>query len=253
MDRLQALEKDVALRLSNLSVSYGRIEALKNLSLQVNRGEIVALLGANGAGKSTTLKAISGLVEPVSGTIATYGEGLHGMPAERIVRKGITQAPEGRQIFFELTVEENLLIGGFTAPGKGEQRGRLEGVYEYFPRLKERREQVAGTLSGGEQQMLAIGRALMAKPEVLLLDEPTLGLAPLIVQTIFEIIKTLNDRGTTILLVEQNAKQTLKIADYAYVMEVGSVTVQGVGRQLLTDPRIMEAYLGKNGRGNSSP
>ncbi len=246
-DRAQAPNKDVALNLQNLSVSYGRIEALKAVNLRLNQGEIVALLGANGAGKSTTLKAISGLVEPAAGTIATYGETISGMAPEKIVKKGIIQAPEGRQIFFDLTVEENLLIGGFTAPSKAEQQRRIEGVYQYFPRLKERTRQVAGTLSGGEQQMLAIGRALMAAPKVLLLDEPSLGLAPLIVQTIFEIVKALNQAGATILLVEQNAKQSLKIAHYAYVLEVGTISMEGVPEKLLADPRIVEAYLGKKG------
>ncbi|MDR3050776.1 MAG: ABC transporter ATP-binding protein [Oscillospiraceae bacterium] len=245
MNRQAVPDSEVALKLSNLSVSYGRIEALKQVDLRVNKGEIVALLGANGAGKSSTLKAISGLVEPSGGSISAYGTRISGMAAEKIVRKGIIQAPEGRQIFFELTVEENLLVGGFTAPSRVEQRERLEGAYEYFPRLKERRGQVAGTLSGGEQQMLAIGRALMANPQVLLLDEPSLGLAPLIVQTIFEIIRTLNEKGTTILLVEQNAKQSLKIAHYAYVMEVGIISLEGRGQDLLADPRVIEAYLGK--------
>ncbi len=245
-DRLHVNEKEVALRLANLSVSYGRIEALKSVSLQVNKGEIVALLGANGAGKSTVLKAISGLVEPTAGTVSAFEETLTGLAAEKVVRRGIIQAPEGRQVFSELTVEENLLIGGFTAPSKGEQRARLDEAFHYFPRLKERSNQVAGTLSSGEQQMLAIGRALMAKPRVLLLDEPSLGLAPLIVATIFEIIRTLNERGTTILLVEQNAKQTLKIAHYAYVLEVGTITIQGVAKDLLQDPRIIEAYLGRH-------
>ncbi len=245
-DRLHVQEKEVALRLDNLSVSYGRIEALKNVSLQVNKGEIVALLGANGAGKSTALKAISGLVEPSRGKITAFEKPLTGLAAEKIVRRGIIQAPEGRQVFSELTVEENLLIGGFTAPSIGARRTRLDEVFFYFPRLKERVNQVAGTLSGGEQQMLAIGRALMAKPRVLLLDEPSLGLAPLIVSTICEILRPLNDRGDTILLVEQNAKQTLKIAHYAYVMEVGAITIQGVARDLLEDPRVIEAYLGRS-------
>ncbi len=246
-DRARTQEKDVALKLHGLSVSYGRIEALKAVSLQVNRGEIVALLGANGAGKSTTLKAISGLVEPSAGKITSYGETISGMAAEKIVKKGIIQAPEGRQIFFDLTVEENLFIGGFTAKSKAEQQKRMEEVYAHFPRLKERNRQVAGTLSGGEQQMLAIGRALMADPKVLLLDEPSLGLAPLIVQTIFEIIRALNGAGATILLVEQNAKQSLKIAHYAYVLEVGGISMEGKPDALLSDPRIVEAYLGKKG------
>jgi branched-chain amino acid transport system ATP-binding protein len=245
MNRQAVPDSEVALKLSNLSVSYGRIEALRQVDLQVNKGEIVALLGANGAGKSSTLQAISGLVEPSGGSIFSYGARIDGMAAEKIVRKGIIQAPEGRQIFFELTVEENLLIGGFTAPGRAEQRQRLESAYGHFPQLKERRQQVAGTLSGGEQQMLAIGRALMANPQVLLLDEPSLGLAPLIVQNIFEIIRALNERGATVLLVEQNAKQSLKIADYAYVMEVGAISLEGTGQALLSDPRVIEAYLGK--------
>lgn len=244
-ERKSLPQNQVALCLQDVSVSYGRIEALKKVNLQINEGEIVAILGANGAGKSTTLKTISGLVTPASGSIQTYGEEISGIPAEKIVRKGIIQSPEGRQVFAELTVEENLNIGGFTAPSKATQKERLNEVYLHFPRLKERSKQVAGTLSGGEQQMLAIGRALMAGPKVLLLDEPSLGLAPLIVRDIFEIITALNKKGTTILLVEQNAKQTLRIAHYAYVLEVGNVIMEGTGQALLSDPRVMEAYLGK--------
>lgn len=240
-----AQQEKIALALCDLSVSYGKIEALKHVTLQVPQGKIVALLGANGAGKSTILRTISGLVQPSGGRVETYGEEIQGMAAEKIVQKGIIQSPEGRQIFFELTVEENLLIGGFTAPSKSVQQQRLQEVYEYFPRLKERYKQVAGTLSGGEQQMLAIGRALMGSPKVLLLDEPSLGLAPLIVRSIFEIIKKLNQQGTTILLVEQNAKQTLKIADYAYVLEVGTISIEGPAQELLHDKRIIDAYLGK--------
>lgn len=245
--RLNASPQDTALKLSDLSVSYGRIEALRRINLQVNKGEIVALLGANGAGKSTTLKAISGLVVPEHGTITSFGDAIGGMAPEKIVRKGIIQSPEGRQVFYELTVEENLMIGGFTAPSRSVQSERLERIYTYFPRLRERHKQVAGTLSGGEQQMLAIGRALMADPKVLLLDEPSLGLAPLIVQQIFDIVRTLNEEGTTILLVEQNAKQSLKISHHAYVMEVGSISMEGPAKELLTNPRIIEAYLGKSG------
>lgn len=244
-DRNNLPAEKTSLLLENVSVSYGRIEALKKVDLRVNEGEIVAILGANGAGKSTALKTISGLVSPAAGSIKTYGEEISGMAAERIVRKGIIQSPEGRQVFAELTVEENLSIGGFTAPSKAEQRKRLATVYEHFPRLQERHKQVAGTLSGGEQQMLAIGRALMASPKVLLLDEPSLGLAPLIVRDIFNIVTALNKSGTTILLVEQNAKQTLKIADYAYVLEVGNVIMEGTGSALLKDPRVIDAYLGK--------
>ena len=243
----QVQKEKAALHIENLSVSYGRIEALKKVSMQINEGEIVAILGANGAGKSSLLRAISGLVDIAEGDIASYGEELTRLPSEKIVSRGIIHAPEGRQIFPDLTVEENLLIGGFTLKSKAEQKRFLSEVYERFPVLPQRAKQIAGTLSGGEQQMLAIGRALMASPKVLLLDEPSLGLAPLIVRDIFEIIKSLNANGTTVLLVEQNAKQSLKIAHYGYVLEVGSILMEGPAEELLHDERVIEAYLGSKG------
>ncbi len=233
-----------ALKVEELSVSYGRIDALKNVSMTINDGEIVALLGANGAGKSSLLRSISGVTEKSAGRIFSYGTDITNMAAERIVSSGIVHAPEGRQIFPDLTVEENLLIGGYSVKSKSTVKAKLSEVYDRFPILPKRAKQVAGTLSGGEQQMLAIGRALMASPKVLLLDEPSLGLAPLIVKEIFEIVKSLNASGTTVLLVEQNAKQSLKIAHYAYVLEVGSISMEGTGEELLKDERIIEAYLG---------
>ena len=232
------------LTLSNVSVSYGAISALKNANINVEEGKIVALLGANGAGKSSTLKAISGLVPIQNGEITFGGEKISGTKAEKIVKKGLVHCPEGRQIFGGLTTEENLMIGAYVLKDKKKVAENLEYVFEKFPILKERRKQVAGTLSGGEQQMLAIGRGLMASPKLLILDEPSLGLAPLIVKDIFNIIKSLNDAGTTILIVEQNATQTLKIADYAYVLEVGTISNEGKASDLLSDPKIVEAYLG---------
>lgn len=232
------------LSLSNVSVSYGAIQALKSANINVEEGKIVALLGANGAGKTSTLKAISGLVPVEKGEIIFNGAKISGLSAEKVVRKGVIHVPEGRQIFGGLTVEENLKIGAYSLSDKKKVAENLAYVYEKFPVLLERKKQVAGTLSGGEQQMLAIGRGLMASPKLLILDEPSLGLAPLIVKEIFNIVKSLNDAGTTILIVEQNATQTLKIADYAYVLEVGSITNQGTGADLLADPKIIEAYLG---------
>jgi len=233
-----------ALNISNLSVSYGRIEALKRINMQINEGEIVAILGANGAGKSSLLRAISGLVSPSSGEIQSYGKVISNVPAEKLVSRGIVQSPEGRQIFFDLSVEDNLIAGGFTV-SSAERKKNLAMVYERFPILGKRAKQIAGTLSGGEQQMLAIGRALMANPKILLLDEPSLGLAPLIVRDIFSIVQSLNAQGVTVVLVEQNAKQSLKIANYAYVLEVGSVSIEGPADELLRDERVIDAYLGK--------
>ena len=233
-----------ALNISNLSLSYGRIEALKRVNMQIYEGEIVAILGANGAGKSSLLRAISGLTPVSGGEILSYGKQIHTIPAEKLVSRGIVQSPEGRQIFPDLTVEDNLIAGGFTV-SSAVRKANLSMVYERFPILGKRAKQVAGTLSGGEQQMLAIGRALMANPKILLLDEPSLGLAPLIVRDIFEIVKQLNQQGVTIVLVEQNAKQSLKIANYAYVLEVGSVSMEGPAEELLRDERVIDAYLGK--------
>ena len=243
--RQPADSQRVALTIHDLSVSYGRIDALKHVNLEIREGEIVAILGANGAGKSSLLRAISGLVPISGGEILSYGKQIHTLPAEKLVSRGIVQSPEGRQIFADLTVEDNLVAGGFTV-SKTERKANLAMVYERFPILGKRAKQVAGTLSGGEQQMLAIGRALMANPKILLLDEPSLGLAPLIVRDIFNIVEQLNKQGVTIVLVEQNAKQSLKIAHYAYVLEVGSVSMEGPAEELLKDDRVIEAYLGKS-------
>lgn len=239
------------LDIKNLSVSYGAIEALKDVNLSLDKGSIVAILGANGAGKSTLLKTISGLVKPKSGSITLSGKkDLVGMYPYKIAEQGVIQSPEGRMILQGLTVEENLSVGAYGLKGKpGRSKRQLVSenfaeVYRLFPILKDRRGQQANTLSGGEQQMLAIGRALMASPEVLLLDEPSLGLAPLIIRDIFDIIKRLREAGNTILIVEQNAFQTLKIADYAYVLELGHVSMQGKASELIHDEALVEAYLG---------
>ena len=243
--RQQQEPNRAALNIVNLSLSYGRIEALKRVNMQIYEGEIVAILGANGAGKSSLLRAISGLTPVSGGEILSYGKQIHTIPAEKLVSRGIVQSPEGRQIFPELTVEDNLIAGGFTVTAAA-RKTNLAMVYERFPILGKRAKQVAGTLSGGEQQMLAIGRALMANPKILLLDEPSLGLAPLIVRDIFNIVEQLNKQGVTIVLVEQNAKQSLKIAHYAYVLEVGSVSMEGPAEELLKDDRVIEAYLDKS-------
>lgn len=234
----------IVLKINNLTVSYGSIKALKGIDIEVPEGKIVALLGANGAGKTTTLKTISGIVEAESGSIEFGEKNITNLSAEKITSLGIVQSPEGRQVFSDITVEENLRIGAFTVKKKKEIESNFERVYRYFPILKERRKQIAGTLSGGEQQMLAIARALMASPKLLLLDEPSLGLAPLIVKNIFEIVKEINEEGTTVLIIEQNALQTLKIADYAYVLEVGEINMQGKAGELIQDKRLLEAYLG---------
>ena len=232
------------LKISNISVSYGVIKALKNINIDVKEGSVTAILGANGAGKSTLLKTISGLIESESGTINLNDLNLNGLAAEKITQKGIIHVPEGRHVFKELSVYDNLKIGAFTLPKKDFQE-TLNDVYTLFPILKERKDQQASLLSGGEQQMLAIGRGLMARPKLLILDEPSLGLAPLIVKTIFTTLKRLNDEGMTILIVEQNALQTLKIADYAYVLQVGKIIQEGNSQTLLNDPKLIEAYLGK--------
>ncbi|MGN0027416.1 MAG: ABC transporter ATP-binding protein [Clostridium sp.] len=232
------------LKLDNLTVSYGSIKALKGINIQVREGEIVALLGANGAGKTTTLKSLSGIVPIENGSIDFFGKNITNLVPEKITSLGIVQSPEGRQIFPDITVEENLRVGAFTVKSKKEIAKNFERVYKYFPILLERKKQLAGTLSGGEQQMLAIARALMASPKVLLLDEPSLGLAPLIVKAIFEIVKEINSEGTTVLIIEQNALQTLKIADYGYVLEVGEVSMEGKAKELIKDKRLLEAYLG---------
>lgn len=227
----------------NINVWYGAIHAIKNVSFEVNDGETVALIGANGAGKSTTLKTLSGLLRSRSGSIKFMGEDLMHMPAEKIVQNGLVHVPEGRRIFQQMTVEENLDMGAYTQP-KESIAENLERVYAQFPRLKERRRQVAGTLSGGEQQMLAMGRGLMANPKLLMLDEPSMGLAPILVEQIFEIIESLHDAGTTILLVEQNAQMALSVATRGYVLETGRITLSGTGRELLHNDDVRKAYLG---------
>lgn len=233
------------LEFSNVSVKYGSIEAIRNISFQVKKGQIVTLIGSNGAGKTTTLRAVSGLVKPSAGEILHQGVNIAGMAPHLIVRRRISQAPEGRGIFLNLTVEENIDLGAWCAPEKGSFSKDLEHVFSLFPRLKERRKQNAGTLSGGEQQMLAIGRALMSHPDVLLLDEPSLGLAPQIIEKIFEIILQINKEGKTVVLVEQNALQALQIAHYGIVLETGSVKLQGPSVDLLKSDEIRKAYLGE--------
>ncbi|MCL1989988.1 MAG: ABC transporter ATP-binding protein [Defluviitaleaceae bacterium] len=236
--------RELALKIENLHVSYGSIKALKGINMEVQQGKVVALLGSNGAGKTTTLKALSGMVPIASGVITLFGKQTTHLSAEKIAASKMIQSPEGRQIFPDISVEENLRVGAFTLKNKKEMSTNFEKVYRYFPVLQERKKQLAGTLSGGEQQMLAIGRALMASPKILLLDEPSLGLAPLIVQDIFKIVKEINETGTTVLIIEQNALQTLKIADYAYVLEVGEMTMEGKASELIQDKRLIDAYLG---------
>ena len=232
------------LKIENLHVSYGGIRALRGVSLEVPEGKIVTLIGANGAGKSTTLRTISGLVKADSGSIIYDGEELLGMPIYKILEKGIAQVPEGRRVFTNLTVRENLKIGAYLRNDKEQIEKDLEWVYELFPRLKERDWQLAGTLSGGEQQMLAVARALMSKPKPIMMDEPSLGLAPLVVKGIFDIIREINAQGVTVLLIEQNANMALKIADYAYVLETGRIGLTGTGRELLVNEEVRKAYLG---------
>lgn len=231
------------LSVSDLAVSYGAIKAVKGISFDIDEGEIVTLIGANGAGKSTTLNTIAGLIKPDSGSIKFSGEELVGIKPHKIVERGLALCPEGRRVFTHMTVAENLDMGGYTRTD-AENKETLELVYEHFPRLKERMNQVAGTLSGGEQQMLAMGRALMSRPQLLMLDEPSMGLAPILVQEIFDIVKELNEQGTTILLVEQNASMALSIADRGYVLETGTITKTGTGQELLHDDDVRKAYLG---------
>lgn len=233
------------LEIRDLHVSYGGIRALKGIDLTVEEGQIVTLIGANGAGKSTTLRAISGLQKPQSGSILYGGEELVGLPAKEIVRRGIIHVPEGRRVFPDMTVAENLKIGAFLRKDKDGIASDMDYVYSLFPRLKERSWQPAGTLSGGEQQMLAVGRALMSRPKVLMMDEPSLGLAPLIVKDIFSIIRRVNADGITVLLIEQNANAALRIADYGYVLETGVIALTGTGEELLRNELVREAYLGK--------
>ena len=231
------------LEVNNINVYYGSIHAIKDISFEVNAGEIVTLIGANGAGKSTTLQTVSGLLRSKTGSVVFNGRPLGNIPAHKVVSMGIAHVPEGRRIFQQMTVEENIEMGAFTRPN-GEYAERAENVFRHFPRLKERRKQIAGTLSGGEQQMLAMGRAMMSKPELLMLDEPSMGLSPILVDEIFEIIKAFHESGTTILLVEQNANKSLAISDRAYVLENGKITLTGTGKELMQSEEIKKAYLG---------
>ena len=233
------------LKIKDLHVSYGGIKALRGVDLEVPDGKIVTLIGANGAGKSTTLRTISGLVKAESGSITYDGKELLGLSINKILEQGIAQSPEGRRVFPNLTVLENLKIGAYLRKDRDGIEKDIRWIYELFPRLEERHWQPAGTLSGGEQQMLAVGRALISRPKLLMMDEPSLGLAPLVVQGIFDIIRTINRQGVTVLLIEQNANMALKIADYAYVLETGCITKSGTGAALLADESIKEAYLGK--------
>ena len=231
------------LKVNNINVYYGAIHAIKDVSFEVNDGEIVTLIGANGAGKSTTLQTISGLLRSRTGSIEFMGKDIGSVPPDKLVAHGLAQVPEGRRVFLQMTVEENLEMGAFTQPAST-IAPNMEKVYAQFPRLKERRRQVAGTLSGGEQQMLAMGRALMSKPKLLMLDEPSMGLAPILVDQIFDIIKELHKAGTTILLVEQNAQMALSVADRGYVLETGRVVTTGTGAALLEDESVKKSYLG---------
>ena len=231
------------LKVDDINVYYGAIHAIKGVSFEVNEGEVVTLIGANGAGKSTILKTVAGLLSSHTGSIQFMGKSLGGIPAHKIVPMGLALVPEGRQIFLQMTVEENLQMGAFTRPAD-EYDTSIADVYQRFPRLKERQNQVAGTLSGGEQQMLAMGRALMSKPSLLMLDEPSMGLAPILVEQIFDIVRELNQHGTTILLVEQNANMALSVAHRGYVLETGKIVATGTGAELLEDEAVKKAYLG---------
>ncbi|MGT2887741.1 ABC transporter ATP-binding protein [Streptococcus didelphis] len=232
------------LSVENLSIKYGAIEAVKDVSFSVNEGEVVTLIGANGAGKTSILRTISGLVRPSSGAIHFLGQAIHKLPARKIVAKGLSQVPEGRHIFSGLTVMENLEMGAFLIKNREDNQENLKLIFDRFPRLEERKNQDAATLSGGEQQMLAMGRALMSKPKLLLLDEPSMGLAPIFIQEIFNIIQDIQKKGTTILLIEQNANKALSIADRAYVLETGKVVLSGSGQELLESEQVKKAYLG---------
>ena len=231
------------LKVENINVYYGNIHAVKNVSFEVNEGEIVTLIGANGAGKSTTLKTVSGLLHPKTGDVLYKGKSIKGVRAHKIVEAGLAHVPEGRHVFLHMTVEENLEMGGYTQPASTIGPNK-EKVFELFPRLKERRKQLAGTMSGGEQQMLAMGRALMCKPKMLLLDEPSMGLSPLLVKEIFKIIRQVNRNGVTVLLVEQNAKMALEIANRAYVLETGTIKMEGEATELANNIEVRKAYLG---------
>ena len=233
------------LKIENLQVAYGGIKALNGINLEVPDGKIVTLIGANGAGKSTTLRTISGLVKSESGSVKYDDTELLGLPINKTLGLGIALVPEGRRVFADLTVLENLKIGAYLRKDKQEIEKDIEWIYSLFPRLKERHWQLAGTLSGGEQQMLAVARALMSRPKLIMMDEPSLGLAPIVVQGIFDIIKEINKQGVTVLLIEQNANMALKVADYAYVLETGNVTLEGTGQELLNNEQVKKAYLGK--------
>lgn len=234
---------ETLLSVNDLHVSYGAIKAVRGISFDIKKGEIVTLIGANGAGKSTTLNTIAGLIKPDEGVVEFKGESIVGVRAHKIVKRGLALCPEGRRVFAQMSVAENLDMGGYTRSDT-ENRETIEHVYERFPRLRERMEQSAGTLSGGEQQMLAVGRALMSRPKLLMMDEPSLGLAPLVVRDIFSIIQEINKQGVTILLIEQNANMALKIADIGYVLETGRITLTGSGEELLTNDAVRAAYLG---------
>ena len=235
------------LQVRELEHKYGAIRSLKGVSLEVNQGEVVALIGANGAGKTTLLRCISGILKPCAGSIVFEGTNIYGLPSHKVAKHGIAQVLESRHVFPKLTVMENIQMGAFLRRDSKEKiDGEIERLFEIFPRLKERVSQLAGTLSGGEQQMLAVGRALMSRPKLMMLDEPSLGLAPLVVQDIFSIIREINRQGVTVLLIEQNANMALKIADLAYVLETGNITMSGTGAELLANEKIKEAYLGKH-------
>ncbi len=236
---------EAVLQVSGLKVAYGGIQAVKGIDLEVRAGELVALIGANGAGKTTTLKAITGTLQPSAGQIAFFGKPIKGQGSYQLVGQGLAMVPEGRGVFARMTILENLLMGAYTRNDKDGIQSDIERQFETFPRLKERAEQLAGTMSGGEQQMLAMARALMSRPKLLLLDEPSMGLSPIMVAKVFEVIRTVSGQGTTLLLVEQNARLALEAADRAYVMDSGLITMTGEARQMLTDPRVRAAYLGE--------
>lgn len=238
MERLRVLE------IKNIDVYYGDVQVLWDVAFEVKKGEIVALIGANGAGKSTTLKTISGIVRPAKGEVFFEGVAIHKIEPYKLIETGLAHCPEARRLFVEMTVEENLDMGSLKGEAKQQRQKTKEMVFELFPRLKERRKQISGTLSGGEQQMVAIGRGLMALPKLLMFDEPSLGLAPILVREVFSVIKRIREAGTTVLIVEQNTKQTLSIADRAYVLETGKITLQGTGQALLNDEHVKKAYLG---------
>lgn len=233
------------LKVTDLQVYYGVIQALKGISFEVNEGEVIALIGANGAGKTTILHTITGLIESKGGSVEFEGKDITKMPGHKIVTLGMAHVPEGRRVFADLTVYENLKMGAYTRKDKNEIAQSLEQVYKHFPRLKERKNQLAGTLSGGEQQMLAMGRALMSKPKIILMDEPSMGLSPIFVNEIFDIIREVSEAGTTVLLVEQNAKKALSIADRAYVLETGKIVLEGNAEELMNDESVKKAYLGE--------